>query len=53
MASSVGNGKRRLRHVGEVGVGAFASHLESIAMMEPVVQFEVGVAMALGRENKL
>jgi hypothetical protein len=53
VVNSAESGKRKPRRAGEVGVEAFASLLESIAMMEPVVQFEVAEGVALGRGNKL
>lgn len=51
--SSEESGKRKLLRVGEVVVEAFASHRESIAMMELVVQFEVAEGVVLGRGNRL
>jgi hypothetical protein len=52
VVSSAENGRRILLHADEEDVEAFASHLESIAMMDPVVQYEVVVGAVLGKGNK-
>lgn len=52
VVSSAENGRRILLHADGEGVEAFASHLESIAMMEPVEQYEVVVGAVLGKGNK-
>lgn len=52
VVSSAENGRCILLHADEEVVEAFVSHLESIAMTEPVVQYEVVVGAVLGKGNK-